>query len=75
MTAPAATTEAAAVRPSVEATWLIWGMLSTKGSEPIHASGATSIGRNRPIETSRKALTTWGSNCEPAQAASSARAA
>ena len=74
MTAPAATTEAAAVRPSVEATWPIWGMLSTNGNEPIHANGAA-IGRSRPIETSRKALTTWGSNCEPAQAASSARAA
>ena len=74
MTAPATTTEAAAVRPRVEATWPIWGMLSTNGNEPIHASGAT-IGRNLPIETSRKALTTWGSNCVPAQAASSARAA
>ena len=72
--ARATTTEVAATLPAAEATWPSWGMLSTKGSEPSHASGPVT-GRRRPIETSRKARTTWGSNWVPAQAASSMRAA
>jgi hypothetical protein len=74
VTAPATKTEVAATLPSADATWPSWGTLSTNGSEPSQASGPV-MGRSRPIETSRKARTTWGSNCEPAHAASSLRAA
>src|ERR1019366_8024137 len=74
VTAPATVTVAAAARPIVATACPIWGKLPTKGSEPSQANGPAT-GRIRPMEISRKARTTLGSKCEPAQAASSFRAA
>ncbi len=75
VTAPLTTSDAVPTRPSTATVAdRVEGYCPTNGSEPSHANGPAS-GRSRPMETSRKARTTLGSNWVPAQAANSARAA
>ena len=73
-TDPVISTVAAPARPSAAAAWPTRGTLLTNGSDPAQLNGpATAL--SRPMDTSRKALTTFGSKWLPAQSASSRRAA